>query len=128
MAEIRKEIVVDRPPDEVWAVVGDPVGLVDFFPQAEGRMEGDVRVVAMGGLETRERILSRDDDARRYDYEIVAAPFEFTAHRAWMKVEPEGDASRITWVTTIEPDELEPLFGPAFDDVLKQLKAGLEPG
>lgn len=128
MAEIRTEIVVDRRPDEVWAVVGDPIGLLEFFPHAEGRMEGEERVASIGGVEMRERILSRDDEARRYDYELVAAPFEFTSHRAWMQVDPEGAGSRVTWVTTIEPDELEPLFGPAFVDALKQLKAGLEDG
>ena len=32
MASIRRQVIVDRSPDDVWAVVGDPSTIADWFP------------------------------------------------------------------------------------------------
>jgi hypothetical protein len=122
------DIVVDRSPDDVWAVVGEPLWLIQYFPETDSRMEGEIRILAMGGLEIRERILDRDDDARRYDYEIVSAPFELDSHHGFMQVDDDGGRSRITWGTDVEPDEMEGMFAPMFDQVLAQVKDALEGG
>ena len=80
----------------------------------------------MGGVEIREEIVPRDDEARRYDYRIVSAPFDYTSHQAWMQVEPDGDGSRAVWGTNLESDVARGGLEPMFEQVLQRLKETIE--
>lgn len=108
MATIRTDVYIDRPPDHVWSVVGDIGGLSAWMPGVEkSSLVGDERVCELpdGSVPLVEKVLSRDDANRRYDYTILDGPMNFDHYRAAMWVEPEGAGSRFTWEMTIEPDE-----------------------
>src|SRR5947199_8241113 len=78
MASIRKEILVDARPEDVWDVLRD-VGavherLVPGFV-VDTRLEDGARVVTFGnGLVARELIVDVDDAARRLAWAVVGAP------------------------------------------------------
>jgi carbon monoxide dehydrogenase subunit G len=118
MAEGAVDVLVDAPPDEVWAKVGDFAGVADFLPGIDTfRIEGDVRVIGMFGMEIKERLLSRDDATRSLSYSVIdGVPVE--SHTATMTVEAEGDGSKVTWSYDVTPGEMAPIFGDTY-------KAGL---
>jgi carbon monoxide dehydrogenase subunit G len=115
------EIVVEAPPDEVWAKVGDFAGVGEIFAGIENlRIEGDDRVFEMFGLQLRERLVRRDDAERSITYSLVeGVPIEH--HEATISVRPEGAGSRIVWAYDVEPDEMAPLFGDTYRSVLDSL-------
>lgn len=131
MTTIFADARIDRTPDEVWAVVGDIGGLSRWMPGIDAiSLEGDSRVCEVGGGEVRlvEKVLSRDDTVRRYEYTITEGPVDFSHHRAAMSVVPEGTGSRFTWEITIEPDEAaEPMRATATAGA-EALKSYLEGG
>ncbi|HUC03775.1 MAG TPA: SRPBCC family protein [Acidimicrobiales bacterium] len=119
MADGAVDVTVNASPDEVWAKVGDFGGIKDVLPGIESvHLEGDDRVIAMLGLEIRERLLSRDEATRTISYSVIGGvPVE--THEATISVEPEGDGSRVTWSYAVTPDEMAPIFGDTY-------KAGLD--
>lgn len=78
MASIRKEILIEAPPKDVWAAVRE-VGavhqrLAPGFVVAT-RLEEGARVVTFGnGLVARELIVDVDDEARRLAWAVVGSP------------------------------------------------------
>ena len=100
MAAGAVDVTVGATPDEVWAKVGDFGGVAEFFPGIESfRLEGDERVIGMFGMEIRERLLARDDEARTLTYSVVAGvPIE--SHTATISVQPDGEGSRSSGPTT----------------------------
>ena len=60
MAEGAVDVTIDAAPDAVWAKIGDFGALEEIFPGIESfRLEGDERVIGMGGgAEIRERLLA----------------------------------------------------------------------
>jgi uncharacterized protein YndB with AHSA1/START domain len=82
-------------PDAVYAAIADPANLPKFVPQmtsarpaGDGRVEVDARY---GGHEHHgEASFAAHDDERRIEW---SAP---SGYRGWMKVDPDGDGSRLT--------------------------------
>lgn len=128
MARIEKSIDINRPADEVWAVVGDVGAISTWLPAiSESSFNDGVRECAMeGGGMLREQISNRDDANRRYEYEITDSPMPLEHHHAWMSVDETGAGSRVTWVTEIAPDDMAGAMEPVFEDGIKALKAHLE--
>ena len=121
------ETTIARPADEVWAVVGDFGGLAGWMPGIEScRLEGDDRVLAMGGMEIVERLARRDDAARTIVYGIAGGPVPVDHHQATITVAPDGDGCRVTWAVEIEPDSMTDLFVQTYQQALEALKAHAE--
>jgi hypothetical protein len=72
-ATVRREVRIARPADEVWALVGDPARIQDWFPGiTASTVEGSRRVVTTGsGLPMPEEIVTRDELQRRFQYRIT---------------------------------------------------------
>jgi len=109
MASIRKEILLDARPEEVWDAVRD-IGalhtrLVPGFVTAT-RLEEGARIVTFGnGMVVRELIVDLDDGARRLVWSAVGG--RLTHHNASAQVLAEGDnRSRLVWTADLLPDEL----------------------
>jgi carbon monoxide dehydrogenase subunit G len=118
MAEGAVDVTVGAPPDEVWAKLGDFGGIAEYFPGLEScRLEGDDRVIAMFGMEIRERLVARDDAARTLTYSVVAG-VPVDSHRATITVEPDGEGSKVTWSYDVTPDEMAPVFGDTYKSAL----------
>jgi carbon monoxide dehydrogenase subunit G len=109
MASIRKEILLNVPPSEVWDAVRD-VGAVHkrLCPGVltNTRLESDARIVTFAnGMTVRELIVDIDDDARRFVWAAVGDPL--THHNASMQVFDDGDrVSRLVWITDILPNTI----------------------
>jgi carbon monoxide dehydrogenase subunit G len=110
MATVRREIRLDRRPDEVWAAVRDfgavhlrlAVGFV-----VDTTVEDDCRTVtfADGGV-VRERLISLDDVSQRLAYTVVSGGLGSTHHSASMQVVADGPGCRLIWITDVLPDAL----------------------
>ena len=75
MATIRRDIHIERSPDDVWALVGDPARLHEWFPVQDCRVEGTKRWVTLPtGIVFEEDIVVVDARSRRFQYSIVNNP------------------------------------------------------
>jgi hypothetical protein len=107
MATIRREIEVVASADQAWDAVRDygalHTRLVPGFV-TNTRLEGDDRLVTFfNGSTVRERLVTRDDAARRLAWSIVDGPY--THHNGAMEVVAEAGGCRLVWTTDLLPDE-----------------------
>jgi len=107
--------------DDAWALVGDFQGIGQWFPGIDSvRAEGDDRVLAMFGMEVRERLIERDDIARSITYSIIeGVPVE--QHRATVSVTPTERGATITWAFEAEPDSMVALLADSYKAALQAL-------
>lgn len=72
MATLRRDIHIERAPEDVWTLVGDPARLHEWFPVQDCRVEGNKRWVTLPtGIVFEEDIVVVDDRTRRFQYSIV---------------------------------------------------------
>jgi len=131
MASIRKEVLIETPPDLVWDAVRD-VGAV-HVRVAPGfltgcRMEDAplARVVTFAnGLEARELIVDVDDAARRLVWAVVGG--RMSHHNASMQIlSEEAGRSRVVWIADLLPNELAPVIAGMIEQGLAAMKKTLE--
>ena len=109
MASIRKEILIDARPEDVWDALRDwgaaHERLVPGFV-VDTRLDGEDRIVTFfNGAVVRERLVDLDDDARRLVWSVVDGPY--THHNASAQVFPDtSGGTRFVWVADILPHEL----------------------
>ena len=126
-------IDVAVPPDEAWAVIGDPTAIPRWYRAYETcTVEGDRRVLTRAdGAVLEERLLERDDDARFYAYTVLSG-VPLRSHWASFTVEPAAGGSRIVWRTEGEPDDpdadLEERIAGRQRQALEALRTLLEAG
>ncbi|GIJ66748.1 SRPBCC family protein [Virgisporangium ochraceum] len=131
MATIRVETVVGRSADEVWDAVAD-VGAVHrrLLPGrvADVRLDGDTRVLTMpDGSRVTELILAVDHTLRRMAYSVVEGQrLPLTYHHAAFEVVPDGDRSRLVWVTDVLPHGLAPAVRARVERGIVEMAATLE--
>ena len=109
MASIRKEVLIDVAPDEVWAAVRDigavhtrlAVGFV-----TDCRLDGDARIVTFAnGLVAREPIVTIDDAERRLVWSAVGG--RLSHYNASAQVFEAGEGrSRFVWIADLLPHEM----------------------
>lgn len=118
---------IDKPAEEVWAVLGRFDGLENWLPGVEScTVDGDVRKVDTMGMVIEERLVDLNDAARTITYSIVAgAPVE--THEATISVAPVGEnASDVTWTVSTEPDDAAAFMRDVYQGALDAAKAKLE--
>ena len=110
MASVHREIVIARPPAEVWDALAD-VGalhtrLVPGFV-TDCRLEPGARVVTFAnGMVTRERIVTVDDAARRFVWSATGE--RLTHHNASLQVFELGEGRcRVVWIADLLPEAME---------------------
>ena len=119
------EIEIDAAPADVWAVAGD-FGGIGWMPGIDSvTVEGDVRTIAMMGMEVKEQLVARDDVARAITYAIVDGPVPVESHQATITVHDAGEGSRVTWEVSVEPEGAA-LFKDIYQGSLGALKERLE--
>jgi carbon monoxide dehydrogenase subunit G len=112
MATIHKQIVVNAPPEHVWAAIRDIGAVHSRLAQqfvVQTRLEGDSRLITFAnGAVVRERIVDIDDHRRRLAYSVTE--WQTTHHNASFQVFPEGEGrSRIQWIADLLPNSLADL-------------------
>jgi carbon monoxide dehydrogenase subunit G len=109
MASIRKEIVIEKTPEQVWDALSDVgaihVRLVPGFV-VDCRLEEGARIVTFGnGMTVRELIVDVDHQARRVVWSAVGG--RLTHHNASAQVFAEGAGrSRLVWIADLLPNEM----------------------
>jgi carbon monoxide dehydrogenase subunit G len=125
MGEARAEITIDRPVDEVWAVLGN-FGELAWMPGIETcELDGDDRILGMFGMRIVERQLERDEEGHSFTYGIVEGDMKPEVHRATVTVMPAGNRSFVTWDVETDDAMLEVMQG-AYVGALAALKEQLE--
>lgn len=139
MGSVIREIRIDASPEKVWAAISDfaegPLRLGPGVFTDCTLDEPDVRKLTFAdGTNARERLIARDDQARRIVWEWVG---DGVAHdNTSMQVFADGETgSRLVWIHDTLPDELTgwlstamDQIAPVFQQVLASPSAPAEPG
>ena len=132
MATASAFIDIPASADQVWQLIGGFDTLPDwlpFIPKSELSEGGRVRSLQTAdGAVVVERLEAFDNAGKTYSYSIVQAPFPATEYLATLKVEAQGEGSRVTWSGRFMPvgvseAEVEALFGGIYQGGLEALRA-----
>jgi len=122
MATIRRQVTIDRSADDVWAVIGEPSTIADWFPgMVSSEVDGVVRtIVTNTGLTLPEEIVTIDPILRRFQYRVTAPFLEF--HLGTIDVFDLGDGrSLVSYGTDCVPDAMALIIGGATGAALTEL-------
>jgi mxaD protein len=135
MPKIDNEIVIDRRPEEVWAILGDLGAVTRWVPGVtSARMEGLRRICTLeDGGEIQEEIGGFSDIERRYRYEQTVHPLGFRRSEGALAMEPHANgASLVVWNAELEfadPAQETQFIGmleQGYSDALQRLKEVVE--
>jgi carbon monoxide dehydrogenase subunit G len=108
-------------PDVVWAVVSDFYGLDKWIPGVtKCTKDGHDRLVHVGELVIRERLIELDNENRSLIYSIIEGS-PASAHEAQITVDPHGQGSQVTYRVTVEPDEALEFYKQTYAGLLEAL-------
>ncbi len=128
MASVRRQVIIDRAADDVYAVIGDPATIAEWFPgMVSATVDGTTRVITTeSGLPMAEEIVTNDAIQRRFQYRL--APGFIQDHLGTIDVFDLGDGrSLVAYSTDCEPAALALMIGGATGNALKELKRQMEP-
>jgi len=127
LATVRRQIIISRTADDVYAVLGNPVTIADWFPGVlSATVDGNQRVITTGsGLPMAEDIVTNDAIQRRFQYRL--APGLIHDHLGTIDVFDLGDGrSLVSYSTDCEPDVAALVIGGATGGALAELRRQLE--
>jgi hypothetical protein len=123
MGTVRRHVFIDSPADEVWALVGDPARLHDWFPITSCEVVGNKRWINLAsGLRFEEDIITLDHDLRRFQYSIVNNLI-VKSHLGTVDVIPDGpNRCMVMYGTDIDPEPMGLIIIGAAGAGLEKLK------
>jgi len=128
MATIRKEILIDAPPADVWDALADFGALHERLVPGfvtDTQMDGEDRIVTFfNGAVVRELFVDCDPDARRLVWSVVGGPY--THHNASAQVFEQDGATRFAWTADFLPHDVAEVAGQLMDRGLAAIKQTLE--
>jgi mxaD protein len=133
---IDNDIGIERPPEQVWAILGDLAAVPRWVPGVvTARIEGTRRICTLeDGGEIHEEISEFSDERQRYAYEQVVHPLEFKLSRGTLTVEGNGDGSTVAWRSQVEladpmqDEQVLPMLRQGYAAALSRLKEVVERG
>jgi len=128
MASVHREIVIERPVDDVWDALADVGALHTRLVRGfvtDCRLEPGARVVTFAnGLVARELIVAVDPARRRVAWSVVGG--RLSHHNASAQAFAEGDgACRIVWIADFLPDEHAPAIAAMVEQGLQAMRRTL---
>ena len=131
MASVHREIVIERPPAEVWDALADVGALHTRLAPgfvADCRLEPGARVVTFAnGMVARELIVDVDAERRRVAWAVVGG--RLSHHNASAQVFAEGSAAtRFVWIADFLPDDHAPAIAAMIDQGMAAIKRHLDIG
>jgi len=131
MASVHREIVIARPPAEVWDALADVGALHTRLAPGfvtDCRLEPGARVVTFAnGMVARELIVDVDAERRRVAWSVVGG--RLSHHNASAQVLAAGnDATRFVWIADFLPDEHAPALAAMIENGLAAMKRHLDIG
>jgi uncharacterized protein YndB with AHSA1/START domain len=124
---VRRQARIACPPDDVWAIVGDPTRIQEWWPGiVSSVVDGTSRVIMTGsGLPMPEEILTVDPLQRRFQYRITAPMFR--EHLSTLDVLDLGDGtSLVVYAADADPSTLALIIAGAGGNALDNLRTMLE--
>jgi hypothetical protein len=124
---VRREVRFEAPADEVWAIVSDPPRIVEWWPGvAEATMDDDLRTVVLGtGIAMPERIVTKDDLTRRFQYRIESPIVR--EHLSTIDVFDLGDGTCLaSYAADADPSTMALIIGAAGGNALATLRDQLQ--
>lgn len=110
MASIYNDIALDARAEDVWDAMRD-FGAVHrrvapgFVLNA--KLDGDARIVTFAnGNVARELLVTCDDSRKRLVYAVISE--RMRQHSASVQIVPDGERSRMIWITDVLPNEIAP--------------------
>lgn len=128
-ASVRRQVRIDRPAGVVWALVGEPARIAEWFPGiVSASVDGRKRtVVASSGLAVPEEIVTLDPIDRRMQYRITAPLFE--EHLSTLDVFDLGDGTcLVAYGADAEPAAMALVLAGAAGAALEHLRDLMEGG
>jgi mxaD protein len=126
-ASVRRQVRIARPPDEVWAIVGDPGRIQEWFPGIESStFDGTTRVIVTGsGLPMPEEIVTNDRLQRRFQYRITAPMVR--EHLSTLDVlDLEDGTSLVVYSADADPSTMALVIAGAAGNALEHLRTMME--
>jgi hypothetical protein len=114
LGSVRSERIIDASAADVWALVGRPERLHDWFPGVVScSVEGNRREIHLeSGLSLPEEITIHDDRLRRFQYRIDAPMFPY--HRGTIDViEVTPTSCAVIYATDCDPRTMALVIGAA---------------
>jgi hypothetical protein len=129
MATIYKELTVRAKAEDVWAAIRDVGAVHTRLAQhfvTDTHLDGDSRLVTFAnGAVLRERIITIDDERRRFAYSVV--DWQTTHHNATFQVIADGDRrTRIVWIADLLPNNLANLVSEQMSQGIEAIKRTME--
>lgn len=124
---VRRHVRIRRPAADVWARVGDPARIQEWFPGiVESSVDGSTRTVTTGaGLPMPEEIVTNDPVQRRFQYRITAPLFR--EHLSTLDVLDLGDGtSVVVYAADATPSTLALVIAGAAGSALEHLRDDME--
>ena len=127
MATLRRDIHIKRSPEDVWAFLGDPARLHEWFPISDCRVEGNMRWITLPtGIVFEEVIHTVDNDSRRFCYSIVNNPLIKDHFGTLDVIDDRHGHSIVTYSTQCAPNVLALVTAGASGEGLAKAKKILE--
>ena len=126
-ASVRRQVRIARAPDDVWAYIGDPSRLPEWFPGIDAAtVDGDMRIITTGsGIPMPEQILTNDPLQRRFQYRISAPMFR--EHLSTLDVLDLGDGtSLVVYSADADPATMALVIAGAAGNALDNLRLMME--
>jgi hypothetical protein len=126
-ASVRRQVRIARPADEVWAIVGDPARVQEWFPGiVSSAVDGATRIVTTGsGIPMPEEIVTNDPLQRRFQYRITAPIVR--EHLSTLDVLDLGDGtSLVVYSADANPATMALVIAGAAGNALDHLRTMLE--
>ena len=105
MGTVRRQVQIARSADDVWAVIGDPATISQWFPGiVDATVDGNTRVITTkSGIPMPEEIVTNDAIQRRFQYRITAGIVH--NHLATIDVFALDDGSSlVAYATDCDPE------------------------
>jgi hypothetical protein len=126
-ASVRRQVRIACPPDDVWAYIGDPARLPEWFPGIDSAtVDGTMRVITTGsGIPMPEQILTNDPLQRRFQYRITAPMFR--EHLSTLDVLDLGDGTCLAvYSADADPATMALVIAGAAGSALEHLRDLIE--
>jgi len=124
---VRRQVRIACPPAEVWAIVGDPARIQEWFPGIESStVEGASRVIVTGsGLPMPEEIVTNDPLQRRFQYRITAPMLR--EHLSTLDVlDLDDGTSLVVYSADADPATMALVIAGAAGNALEHLRTMME--
>jgi hypothetical protein len=124
---VRRSVRIRRSADDVWATIGDPARIQDWFAGiVDSTVDGSSRTIITGsGLPMPEQILTNDPIQRRFQYRLTVPIVK--EHVSTLDVHDLGDGtSLVVYAADADPNTMALIIAGAAGSALESLRDRME--